>query len=144
MFAKKDRFYIRDGALVAEFNTTIEPIVWRFDLTKVHATAFRVKELEGRWHLGVEGPKGEFSPVATYASRDLAAVALTRLAAGFRVQTQIAKGVKVLFWVIVVMATLFLADRFLGRLLFSGTPMQPNIAIGQPQSADQALRPPGQ
>lgn len=78
--------YVRDGALIAEFGSATRPFVWRYDLTKVHAMGLRVAETAGVWNFGVEGPKGEFSPVAAFADKDEADRALQQIVQALRRQ----------------------------------------------------------
>jgi hypothetical protein len=68
--------FIRDGALVVNFGSAMQPFVWRYDLSKVHVVAFRVVHNAPHWELGVEGSKGEFTPVATFTREAAAQKAL--------------------------------------------------------------------
>jgi len=142
------RFCVRDGALVGDLRDAVHPVVWRMELARVHSAAFSVEQNGSVWELGVEGPKGEFTPIAGYKSRKLADRALRRLAAGLR-RTGTGKRMSSWFLILLVLVGGYwgvtkIAARFSSgsgtTSVASGTAPQ----VGQSMSADDALRLPGQ
>jgi hypothetical protein len=59
--------FVREGALVVNFGSALQPFIWRYDISKAHVLGFRVVHNDQHWQLGVEGGKGDFTPVATFA-----------------------------------------------------------------------------
>lgn len=64
-----------DGALLAKFDTAIEPVLLRLDLTRVQANTLSVRAVDGDYELGLSGYKMEFVPLARFEVRDAAEAA---------------------------------------------------------------------
>ena len=58
------------SSLVATFAKANPPLIWRFDLERNHSFTLGLQGDEQEWELGVTSPKGEFHPVARFASRE--------------------------------------------------------------------------
>ena len=57
-------------SLVATFHRATPPLIWRFDLERNHSFTLTLQGEEGEWELGIASPRGEFHPVARFASRE--------------------------------------------------------------------------
>lgn len=148
MFATS-RFYVRDGALIGDLRDAVQPMLWRMELARVHAVAFRVVENGGVWELGIEGAKGEFTPVAAYKSADAANNAFARLSRALRTQGGLKRLMGLIGFLIVLAIFAFTLSVVVPRLtgeqgLRATLPVRAPITLPQGQSipADQALRPP--
>lgn len=64
-----------DGALLAKFDTAIEPVLLRLDLSRVQANTLFVRAVDGDYELGLAGYKMEFVPLARFETRDAAEAA---------------------------------------------------------------------
>jgi hypothetical protein len=65
--------------LVAAFHNAHPPLIWNFDLVRNHSFTIAMQGEEGDWELGITSPKGEFYPIAHFASRDDAEEAMARI-----------------------------------------------------------------
>ena len=141
------RFYIRDGAIVGYFPEAVEPMVWRFDLTRVHAAGFRVVQNGVKWDLVVESTRGEPTTIVSFHTQSKAKSALRKLMRTLKVSGWM-KRLAMLFMVCAVLIVLALV----GGITYTAfrIPAAVNGAlapvaegnIGKPLSADQALRAP--
>jgi len=148
MMCNKTCFFVRDGALVGDLKDAQQPMVWRMDLTRVHAAGFRVVQNGSSWELTIEGPTGPSSVIATYDTAKKANRALRRIshalrcsaAGGRRLMTRLAVVAAVVAVIYYGVPVLFGG---LGSISVDRTPVaavqQPN---GQSLSADQVLRAP--
>lgn len=64
-----------DGALLAKFDTALEPTLLRLDLERVQANTLSVRAAEGDYELGLAGYKMDFVPLARFDARDAAEAA---------------------------------------------------------------------
>lgn len=140
-------FYVRDNALIGDFKDAVETAVWRMDLSRVHAVAFKVVQNGSHWDLGMEGPKGEFTPIASYTSADKAKRALRRVACAMRHRgwgRRLVSAVLLLLLLAVAYGVLTFIFFPAGILPSSTVDAAGPAGIhqGQPASADTALRPP--
>jgi hypothetical protein len=141
-------FYVRDNALIGDFKDAVETAVWRMDLSRVHAVAFKVVQNGPHWDLGMEGPKGEFTPVASYTSPDKAKRALRRVACAMRHRgwgRRLVNAVMILLLLAVaygVLTFIFFPGGFLPTSATVGAAGPVAAQQGQSTSADAALRPP--
>lgn len=76
---KHCRTAVQGRVLVAAFDHSNPPVVWRFDMDKNHSFALAIQGKEGDWHLGVWNPRGEFSSVARFEQRGDVDYALQKL-----------------------------------------------------------------
>lgn len=150
MMCNKTCFYVRDNALVGDLKDAVEKTVWRMDLSRVHAVSFKVMHNGSTWDLGMEGPKGEFTSVASYDTAQKAQRALRRMAFALR---RSGWGRRLVSFVFLV---LFLAVMYEVVSFVAGGIIPPNllgfatggessrvqIQQGQSTSADMALQPP--
>lgn len=140
-------FYVRDNALIGDFKDAVETAVWRMDLSRVHAVAFKVVQNGPHWDLGMEGPKGEFTPVASYTSADKAKRALRRVACAMRHRgwgRRLVNAVLVLLLLAAAYGVLTFIFFPAGLLPSAtvGVARPTGVSQGQSTSADTALRPP--
>lgn len=152
MFCCK-RFYVRDGALVADLRDSLTPMIWRMELSRVHAVGFKVRQNDQVWELGVEGANSAFSPIASYATQDAANKALGAIGCGLRRQGM-ARRLAQTLWMLLLLSIAAYVIYNVGSYVFSsgmpaalhagsGMPAQPlNQPLGQSLPADQALRAP--
>lgn len=135
------RFYIRDGALIGDFRDAVSPLVWRMELTRVHAVGFRIVQNGSQWDLGVEGNKGDFSPIASYTSQYSAKRALRRLGFSLRAHGVLRRSASALASILAVVAVLYILSWFIPM---GGGQIQAQLppTLGQSIPADQALRAP--
>jgi len=65
------------STLVAAFHQSTPSLIWKFDLERNHSFTLALQGEEGDLELGVTSSKGEFYPVARFASREDADQAFT-------------------------------------------------------------------
>ena len=58
------------NTLVATFRKSNPNLIWNFDLERNHSFTLALQGEDGDFELGVTSPKGEFYPVARFASRE--------------------------------------------------------------------------
>ncbi len=135
------RFYIRDGALIGDFRDAVQPLVWRMELSRVHAVGFRVVQDGAHWNLGVESSKSEFTPIASFNSESGANRALKRLGFALHSQGLLRRSFSVLLWILFIVMVLYVISWFIPM---GGGQVEAQIppTLGQPLPADQALRVP--
>ncbi len=146
----KTCFYVRDNALVGDLKDAVEKTIWRMDLSRVHAVSFKVVHNGSTWDLGMEGPKGEFTPVASYDTAQKAQRALRRMSSALRQSGWGRRLVSfvflLLFLFVMYEVVLFVAGGLSTSKLFSAAAPsatgQVQIQQGQSTSADMALKPP--
>lgn len=142
------RFYVRDGALVGDFRDSLQPMIWRMELSRVHAVGFRVQQNGSNWDLGMEGSAGTFTPITSYSTQAAANKALSGIGRGLRRQGWMRRSVHFVLFVLLALFVMGLFYQF-GSGMFGGSsagrvqmPAATQIPLGQPMSADQALRAP--
>lgn len=135
------RFYIRDGALIGNFSDAVSPLVWRMELSRVHAVGFRIVQNGAQWDLGVESSKADFTPIASFTSQSSAQRALKRLGFALRSHGVLRRVVSVLFSLLAIAAVLYAISWFIPM---GGGQYEAQLppTLGQPIPADQALRVP--
>lgn len=142
MFSSKTCFSVRDGALVGDFKDAIQPMVWRMDLSRVHAAGFRVVQNGGQWDLVIESPNGSATAVSSYGSADKANRALRQLSCALRRSGGWSRFTSRLGVAALVLVVLVVIYQGVPRL-FSGSP-RPVAVATQPQGtalpADQVLQ----
>jgi hypothetical protein len=80
MFGSTGTRIRRDGdTLTARLPRANPPLLWRFDLQHNHSFTLALRGADGDWELGITSLKGEFYPVARFASRADADEAFFRL-----------------------------------------------------------------
>lgn len=140
------KFYVRDGALIGDFRDSLSPMVWRMELARVHAVGFKVQQNGSNWDLGMEAASG-FTPIASYSSQQAANKALNGISCSLQRQGW---GRRLVQFLLLVLVVAFLASVLYtmastvggGGLQQISLPAAPPPVIGQPLSADQALRAP--
>src|ERR1700733_1220974 len=65
------------NTLVAVFRTSNPNLIWKFDLERNHSFTLALQGEEGDLELGVTSSKGEFYPIARFASQEDAEEAFT-------------------------------------------------------------------
>jgi hypothetical protein len=147
---KRSAFYVRDGALIGDLQDALQPMVWRMELSRVHAAGFRVVPDGPHWDLVIESGKGDAQTIASYASQTTAQKALRRMSSALQRQEWGRFVSRLVIFFIVVLA-LYLVLNFLANTTRNamlsrvgvGAPVATApIAQGQSQSADQVLAPP--
>lgn len=140
MMCNKTCLYVRDNALIGEFKDAIENTVWRMDLTRINAVSFKVVHTGATWDLGMEGVKGEFTPVASFESQDKAKRALKKIACALRHRGWGRRLYHAVLMILLAAAAFTVIDFATYK---SGSEVSaPAVAPGQSRSADSALRPP--
>lgn len=143
----RSKFYIRDGALIGDFRDSLNPMIWRMELSRVHAVGFKVQQNGSVWDIGMEGGSGGFSPIASYSSQRDANKALSSISCSLRHQGWVRRLMQVMLLLIfgVVVVTLISSTssvlQELGRPKIA-LPVAPAQPLGQSLSADQILRAP--
>ena len=143
MFSQnKTCFSVRDGALVGDFKDANQPMVWRMDLSRVHAAGFRVVQNGGQWDLVIESPNGAATAVAGYNSADKANRALRNLSSALSRSGGWSRFTSRVGLLALILLGVFVVYQGLPRLLSSSP--RPVAASTQPQGtalpADQVLR----
>jgi hypothetical protein len=71
MTSRKELHVRRVGAsLVATFARAKPPLIWRLDLERNHSFTLGLQGEGEDWELGLTTPKGDFTPVVHFASRE--------------------------------------------------------------------------
>lgn len=147
------RFYVRDGALIGDLRDSLQPMIWRMELARVHAVGFRVQQDGSTWHLGMEGSAGTFTPITSYASEAAAKKALAGISNGLRRQGWMRRTFQAVMLALMLLLGSYVFYNF-GLSLLSPDQTQENVSLpsvllpqvaqptGQALSADQALRAP--
>jgi len=147
------RFYVRDGALIGDLRDSLQPMIWRMELSRVHAVGFKVQQNGSTWDLGMEGSNGNFATIASYSSQAAANKALAGIGHGLRCHgllRRMVKGTLLLGVLIVLVYAIYsfvggpLVGSQVGSAISSPGALLPQTEqpIGQSMSADQALRAP--
>lgn len=142
----KTCFYVRDNALVGDMKDAVEKTIWRMDLSRVHAVSFKVVHNGSTWDLGIEGPKGEFTSIASYDSAPKAQRALRRISSALRQsgwgRRLFSLAALFLFLIVIYEVGTFAAAGLMSFGSGSLSSGAAQIQQGQSTSADAALRPP--
>ena len=140
-------------SLVATFHRANPPLIWRFDLERNHSFTLALQGEEGEWELGVTSAKGEFYPIARFASREDAdeafaatSKALMKSPCRWMVLKVLGLVVVVIFAVILLFGVLIGRSVMMmaGHMLPAGFPQieAPVLKSGVPEPADSLLQPP--
>jgi cytochrome c-type biogenesis protein CcmH/NrfG len=146
---------VADGALVADFTSAEPPLLWRMELSRVHAVAFRLVQSGRAWELGTESAKGEFAPIARFTDRKQAEKALRAMSRALRSSGRGLRFFKALGYValgVVLTVALIALDIYLTRaavqqpagsaVVSENNAAPPAPVEGKPLSADQVLQMP--
>lgn len=148
------RFYVRDGALIGDLRDSLQPMIWRMELSRVHAVGFKVQQNGTVWDLGMEGANGNFSPIASYPTQAAANKALAGIGCGLRCHGLLRRLVKGTLLLSILLVLFYAIYTFVGGSFFGGQGggqavnlpgvflPQATQPIGESMSADQALRAP--
>jgi hypothetical protein len=140
-------------SLVSTFHRANPPLIWRFDLERNHSFTLALQGEEGEWELGVTSAKGEFYPIARFASREDAdeafaatSKALMKSPCRWMVLKVLGLVVVVIFAVILLFGVLIGRSVMMmaGHMLPTGLPQieAPVLKSGVPEPADSVLQPP--
>jgi hypothetical protein len=149
--------HVAGSTLVATFANANPPLIWKFDLARNHSFTIALHGEDGDdWELGVTSPKGEFYPVARFASREDADEAFFKLQKGLA-KSQISLPKRILKIILLVALGLgafilllnILRSYAIHSALESNFARMPSaqmapaaIKEGVPQSADDVLQAP--
>lgn len=138
------------NTLVATFRNSNPNLIWKFDLERNHSFTVALQGDEGDFELGMTSLKGEFYPIARFASREDADEAFSAVQKILMKRRQ--GRLKALFVWVCGLALMILVVMMVGRYVInsfsSGSPPSalsasvPKIRNGVPLPADQVLRPP--
>jgi len=145
------RFYVRDGALIGDLRDSLQPMIWRMELSRVHAVGFRVQQDGAVWNLGMEGAAGTFSVITSYPTQVAANKALSGIGRGLKHNGWMRRSAQSVLLLVLLLAGLYIVYNVGLSFLETGGQQQaimvpdlPQFAqpAGQALSADQALRAP--
>jgi hypothetical protein len=136
------RFFVRDGALVGDFRDSLQPMVWRMELSRVHAVGFKVRQASEVWELGAESSSGAFTPITSFATQGAANLALRGILTALRRSSGGRRVWRILLGFVLSVLVLWFALSAAPKIYNSLASSSPQIELGKPLSADQALRPP--
>ncbi len=145
MWCKSSCFHVRDGALVGDLRDATQPMVWRMELSRVHAVGFRVVQNGSFSDLVIESGKGESTTIASYDRPEQAARALRRISCALSRGSGagVLRFLLRLILVVAVLAGLGWGGLWLVRWVnTASTDVALTENLGKVQSADDVLTPP--
>lgn len=145
----RTRVKITGGSLIASFSESQPPTVWKLDLKKNHSFAVTLLEREGKWVIGTNSGKDEFTPMVLFNHREDAAEAYEHIQKAMmrtpwvpvRGYWKLVVGLIVLLGLFYVLSNVFTGSGSAPEIV-PGVAQAPIVKHGVPQSADEILQPP--
>jgi len=144
------------STMVISFRHSNPSIIWKYDLERNHSFTLNLQGDDGDFELGITSPKGEFTSVARFASREDADEAFSAVQEILmekkwsRLQTVLigAAGIFLLYFLYTLANTVFIgaphpaAKTVPGPAAGVQEPAKPSLPQGEAVPADQVLQPP--